>query len=136
MEKCVYRVSPIGQPNAPGLLDDPDDLRKIVESRPDPVADLRQLLAPITVRIHGTANLVVIARRRLNHLLQGRELLHAEFLKTDRVQLDLLGEFRDVEHLFFRFANVAVDEVPMQKEVVLRQYRHRFPDLLLGDALL
>jgi len=137
MEKCAYRVSPIGQSNAPGLLDDPDELREIVESRPDPVADLSQLLAPITVRIHGTANLViVVARRRLNHLLQGRELLHAEFLKTDRVQLELLGEFRDVEHLFFCFANVAVDEVPMQKEVVLRQYRQRVPDLLLGDALL
>ena len=121
MEKCAYRVSPVGQPNALGLLDDADELRKIVEPRPDPVADFCQLLAPITVRIHGTAKLVVVvARRRLNHLLQGRELLHAEFLKTDRVQLDLLGEFRDVEHLFFRFANVAVDEVPMQKEVVLR----------------
>ena len=137
MEKCVYRVSPIGQSNTPGLLDDADELRKIVEPRPDPVADLRKLLAPITVRIHGIANLVVVvARRRLNHLLQGRELLHAEFLETDRVQLDLLGELRDVEHLFFRFANVAVDKVPMQKEVVLRQYRQRIPDLLLGDALL
>ena len=96
-----------------------------------------QFLAPVTVRIHGTADtVVVVARRFFNHFLQGRELLDAEFLETDGIQLDLLRELRDVEHFFFRLADVAVDEVPMQIEVVLRQDRKRIPDLLLGDALL
>ena len=96
-----------------------------------------QLLTPVLVRIHGTADtLVVVARRFFNHFLQGREPLDAEFLETDGIQFDLLRELRDVEHLFFRLADVAVDEVPMQIEVVLCQDRKRIPDLLLGNALL
>ena len=96
-----------------------------------------QLLAPVKVRIHGTADtVVVVARRFFDYFLQGRELLDAEFLETDGIQLDLLRELRDVEHLFFRLAEVAVDEVTVQIEVVLRQDRKRIPDLPLGDVLL
>ena len=95
-----------------------------------------QLLAPVPVRIYGTADaVVVVARRFFNHFLQGRELLDTQFLETDGIEFDLLRELRDVEHLFFRLADVAVDEVPMQIEVVLHQDRKGFPDLLLGDAL-
>ncbi len=57
-------------------------------------------------------------------------------MEIDGIQVELFGELRDVEHLFFRLADVAVDKVAMQKEVVLRQNRKRLPDLLLGDALL
>ena len=113
-----------------------EDLRQIVELRPDPVPDLLQLLAPVTGRIDGPSDpVVVVARCLFNDLLQGRELLDAEFLETDRIDLDLLGELRDVEHLFFRLTDVAVDEVPVQINVVLRQDRKRIADLLLGDAL-
>ncbi len=78
---------------------------------------------------------VVVARRFLNQFLQGREPLDAEFLETDGIQLDLFRELRNGEHLFFRLADVTVDEVPMQIEVVLRQDRKCIPDLLLGNAL-
>ena len=112
-------------------------LRQIVKLRPDSVPDLFQFLAPVTVRIDGTADaIVVVARRLFNHFLQGREPLDAELLETDGIEPDLLCELRDVEHLFFRLADVAVDEVTMQIEVVLRQDSKRIPDLLLGDALL
>ena len=119
------------------LSDDMDDLRQIVELRTDPVPDLLELLAPELFRIDGAADtLEVVARRLFNHFLEGREPLDAEFLETDGIQLELLGELRDVEHLFFGLADVAVDEVPVQKEVVLLQDRKGIPDLLLGDALL
>ena len=114
-----------------------DELREVVELRPDPVADLLKLLVPVTVRIHGTADMsVVVARRCLNHLLQGRKLLDAQLLESDGIHFDLLRKLRDVEHLFFRLADVAVDKVPMQIEVILRKDRKRLPDLLLGNALL
>jgi len=119
------------------LSDDLEDLRQIVEFRPDPVPDLLELLSPELLRIDGTAEtLEVVARRLFDHFLEGREPLDAEFLETDGIQLELLGELRYVKHLFFRLADVAVDEVPVQKEVVLLQDRTRLPDLLLGDALL
>jgi len=113
-----------------------EDLRQIIELRADPVADLLQLLTPMTGRIDGPPDpVVVVARRLVNNLLQGRELLDAEFLETDRIDFDLLGELRDVKHLLFRLADVAVNEVPVQINVVLRQDRKRITDLLLGDAL-
>jgi len=114
-----------------------DELRDVVELRADAVADLRELLSPVTVRIHAaTDTFVVVARRCLNQLLQRRKFLDAEFMETDGIQLDFFRELRDVEHFFFRLADVTVDEIPMQIEVVLREDRKRIPDLLLGDALL
>jgi len=120
LKKYICQVAAIDKPNAMGFSDDMSDLREIIELRPDPIPDLSQLLAPITVRIHRTTDtVVVVARRLFNQFLQSREPLDAEFLETDGIQLDLLCELRDVEHLFFRLADVAVNEVPMQIDVVL-----------------
>ena len=79
---------------------------------------------------------VVVARGRLNHLLEGREFLDAEFLETDGIQLEFLRELRDIEHFFFRLADVAVDEVTVQEEIISRQDRKRVPHLLLSNAFL
>ena len=114
-----------------------ENLWEIVEPGANPVSYAFEFLEPVTIRIYGTAETrIVVTRGCFNHFLQGREFLDAEFLETDGIQLELLRKLRDVEHLFFHLADVAVDEIPMQKEVVLRQYRKRVPDLLLGDALL
>ena len=57
-------------------------------------------------------------------------------MKIDRIQLDLFGELRDVKHFLFRLADVAINEVPVQIEVILRQDLKGVPDLLLGNAFL
>ncbi len=56
--------------------------------------------------------------------------------KTDGIKPDFLCELRDVEHFLFRLADVAVDEVSMQEEIVLRQDRKCVANLLLSDAFL
>ena len=92
------------------------------------VPDTLEFFRPVTVRKDRTADtLIVVTRRRLNHLLERRELLDAELLETDGIKPDLLGELRDVEHFFFGLADVAVDEVPVQIEIILRQDRKRRP---------
>ncbi len=101
------------------------------------VADLLELFAAVAVGIDGAADAVVmIARRALDHLFQGREFLDAELLKTDGVQPNLLGELRNIKHFLRGLADVAVDEIAVQEEVVLRQDGERRADLLLGDAFL
>lgn len=66
MRKRNRQIAPTDEPNPRGFSDDMNDPRQIVELRPDPAADLPQLLVPVTVRIHGPADMVVvIARRRL-----------------------------------------------------------------------
>ncbi len=70
MKKCARQVASADKPNSLGLSDDTDELRQIVELRPDAVADLPELLASVTVRIYRTADtFVVVARRFLNHFL-------------------------------------------------------------------
>ena len=70
MKKIAGQVASADKPNSPGLSDDMDDLRQIVELRPDAIADLRELLASVTVGIYRTADMVVVvARRFLNHFL-------------------------------------------------------------------
>jgi hypothetical protein len=79
---------------------------------------------------------VVVARRGLDDFLERRELLDPQLLKADRIEPDFTGELRDVEHLLFALADVAVDEVPVQVEIILRQDGQRLANLLLRDALL
>ena len=57
-------------------------------------------------------------------------------MEVDGIQLDFLGELRDVKHFLFRLADVAVNEVPVQIKVVLCQDLKGIADLLLGNAFL
>lgn len=129
------QVAPREHPDSPGFSDDVQHLRQIVETLSDFVPDFRQLLSPIAVGIHRTARAkVVVAGRIGDDLLQWRELLDAEFLETDGIALDLLGEFGDIEHFLFGFGDVAVDEIPMQPKIELRQDGEGIAYLLLGCA--
>ena len=56
IRQCNHQVSPTDKPDLTGFFRDMADLCKIVELRPDFVPDLFQLLVPITVRMHRTAD--------------------------------------------------------------------------------
>src|SRR3972149_9003337 len=93
------QVAPACHPDSPGLSDEVEHLRQIVESPSDFVPDLRELFSSKLIGIDGAADAcVVVAGRILNDLLERRELLDAEFLETDGIALDLLGKLGDVEH--------------------------------------
>ena len=80
-----------------------EDFRKPVSEEEEEVFDLDD---------HAIGQLEHVSDL-LNHFLEGRKLLDAEFMKIDGIQLENLGELGDVKHLLFCLTDVAVDEEPV-----------------------
>ena len=71
IKECIPQVTAAHNPKPPRFSDNMDDLRQIVELRPDPVPNLIQLFASVLVRIKGAADTIVIVPRCLfNHFFQ------------------------------------------------------------------
>ncbi len=71
-KEYIRQVAAANKPNSLRFSDDTKDLRQIIKLRPDSVPDLPQLLAPVSVRIDGPADTVIVVTRRfLNHFFQG-----------------------------------------------------------------